>query len=109
MKLTTPLLAALLVSAASARAQYTAAGTLYVDLRATNVAGSMASWTNLGTLLNFTNYAYGRPVYVNDVAGTGIPGVQFNGTSDVFLGPPSVADLEGANDRSIEAWAAPMR
>lgn len=78
------------------------AGTLYVDLSASHGPAGGAVWTNYGVLDDFTRT--GSPVHVPDVARTGIPGVQFNGTTDAFIGPASVPDLEGGSDRSIEAW-----
>jgi len=41
-----------------------------------------------------------RPMF----SGTGIPGVQFNGTTTAYNSPNAVADISGASDRSIEAW-----
>ena len=79
------------------------AGTLYVDLRAGDPSGGGATWTNRGTLGNFTRV--GTPGMVASVAGTGIPGVQFNGSSQAYQGPASVAGIDGGSDRSIEVWA----
>ena len=76
------------------------AGTLYVDLRATNAYQTV--WTNFGTLGNFSKI--GAPVFTANVGGTGIPGVLFNGASDAYQGPNSVADIDGGSDRSIEVW-----
>lgn len=78
------------------------AGTLYVDLRAPDFVSSLGIWTNHGTLGHFTNV--GAPVLANNVLGTGTVGVQFNGTSDAFNGPNSVADIDGSGSRSFEAW-----
>ena len=79
------------------------AGTLYVDLRSTNSTAGSASWVNQGALGGvFT--AVGSPGLSNDVAGTKIPGVNFNGTSDAYQGPNSVPDLDGGSDRSVEVW-----
>lgn len=89
--------------AAWAQPSLVVAGTLHVDLRATNGSAGLATWTNQGALGSFTRN--GTPALVNDVAGTGIPGVLLNGTTDVYVGPVSVADLEGASDRSVEVWA----
>ncbi|HLP77706.1 MAG TPA: LamG-like jellyroll fold domain-containing protein [Candidatus Paceibacterota bacterium] len=75
------------------------AGTLYVDLQPTNAITS--TWTNLGTLGNFTKV--GSPTLLANVAGTGVPGVYFNGAS-AYQGPNSVADIDGSSDRSIEVW-----
>jgi carbonic anhydrase/acetyltransferase-like protein (isoleucine patch superfamily) len=77
------------------------AGTLYVDLRPTNVGASF--WTNAGTLANFTKV--GAPAYTNNVAGTSVPGVWFDGVSAAYQGPKSVFDIDGSSDRSIEVWA----
>jgi carbonic anhydrase/acetyltransferase-like protein (isoleucine patch superfamily) len=80
------------------------AGTLQVDLRATNApTGPSGNWVNLGALGDFSRV--GIPTLVDDVAGTGVPGVLFNGSSTAFQGPNSVADIDGASDRSIEVWA----
>lgn len=79
------------------------AGTLYVDLRAAHPSASTATWTNLGTLGNFTRV--GLPVLVNNVASTGIPGVSFSGSGQAYAGPNSPADIDGSGDRSIEVWA----
>ena len=79
------------------------AGTLYVDLRAAHPSASAATWTNLGTLGHFTRV--GLPLLVNNVAGTGIPGVSFSGSGQAFAGPNSPADIDGSGDRSIEVWA----
>ncbi|RDJ93735.1 hypothetical protein B4Q13_19920, partial [Lacticaseibacillus rhamnosus] len=38
-------------------------------------------------------------------AGSGIPGVSFNGLTFAYAGPNSVADIDGSSDRSIEVWA----
>ncbi len=76
------------------------AGTLYVDLSPTNAISS--TWTNLGTLGNFTKV--GTPTLVANVGGTGVPGVFFNGSGQAYQGPNSVADIDGSSDRSIEVW-----
>ncbi len=82
--------------------QYAVAGTLYVDLRATNASAGTTTWTNEGTLGNFTRY--GSPALVQDALGTGIPALLFNGTSDYYVGPAVPADIIGANDFSVEVW-----
>jgi hypothetical protein len=78
------------------------AGTLYVDLRAAHPSANTATWTNLGTLGHFTRV--GLPLLVNNVAGSGIPGVLFSGSAQAFAGPNSPADIDGSGDRSIEVW-----
>ena len=78
------------------------AGTLYVDLRASDEASDTAIWPNHAGAGDFS--ATGAPVYVADVAGTGLAGVQFTGT-DAYAGPASVEDIEGGSNRSIEVWA----
>jgi mono/diheme cytochrome c family protein len=93
-----------LVFAHSAFSQVQQAGTLYVDLRATDASAGSAVWANQGTLGNFTRI--GGPTLVTNVASTGFRGVLFGGvTNDAYLGPNSVADIDGAGDRSIEVWA----
>ena len=88
------------------------AGTLYVDLRATNAAGSSLpvfnTWTNFGSGVgNFTKTGSPSfPGYSTNVAGTGIPGVLFNGTTALYSSAnTSIADITGHSDRSIEVWA----
>ena len=83
-------------------ANFVGTGTLYVDLRATNSFGP-GGWVNLGTLGNFS--LIGGPSYVANAASTGVPAISFNGTTAAANGPNTVADLDGASDRTIEAWA----
>lgn len=78
------------------------AGTLYVNLRASNGSAATATWANTGSLSDFTEV--GDTTAATNVSGTGIPGVQFNGTTTAYNGPNTVADISGASDRSIEAW-----
>ena len=91
---------------AAANAQYVTAGTLYVDLRATNSSAGGAVWLNeaggFGAGVNFTNV--GAPTLVSDVNNTAVPGVFFNGAA-AYTGPRTVPDLDGASDRTIEVWA----
>ena len=90
-------------------ATITGTGTLYVDLRATNAAGGslalFSTWTNLGAGVgNFTRN--GSPAYSTNVAGTGVPGIAFDGTTAFYSSAnTSIADLVGASDRSLEVWA----
>ncbi len=96
------------ISAMQPQSAIAGTGTLYVDLRATNAAasslGTFNTWTNLGSLVgNFTKIS--TPTYATNVAGTGIPGVQFNGSTAAYQGPNSIADIDGASDRTIEVWA----
>ena len=85
------------------------AGTLYVDLRASMAANdsptTFTTWTNLGSSVgNFIKS--GSPVYSNNVAGTGIAGVFFDGTAARYSSPAmSIADITGAGDRTLEVWA----
>jgi hypothetical protein len=79
------------------------AGTLHVDLRASDASAGSATWLNNGTLGSFAST--GGPAKVADVAGTGLPGVQFDGIDDAYTGPNSVADLDGGSNRTIEVWA----
>jgi hypothetical protein len=85
-----------------------AAGTLYVDLRATNATYSSLAifntWTNFGFAVgNFT--MSGSPAYSTNVAATGIPGVWFDGTTALYSSTnTSITDITGASDRTIEVW-----
>lgn len=80
------------------------AGSLLVDLRASDASASAATWLNRGSLGGgFTRI--GSPSLVADVAGTGVPGLQFSGSGQSFSGPSSPADIDGFADRSIEVWA----
>ena len=92
---------------AAAQAQLITAGTLYVDLRATNSTAGSNVWLNaatgFGADMNFTN-TVGAVAFSNDVANTAVPGVFFNGAA-AYTGPRTVPDLEGASDRSVEVWA----
>ena len=91
---------------AAAHAQFSTAGTLYVDLRATNVTAGTSNWLNeasgFGAGMNFTNF--GAPVLVSDVNNTAIPGVFFGGAA-AYVGPRSVPDLDGPNEHTVEVWA----
>jgi hypothetical protein len=97
------------IGALQALAVPAGAGTLYVDLRATNAASAAAAlystWTNFATGIgNFTRS--GAPSFSTNVAGTGIPGVSFNGSNARYSSAnTSLADLTGASDRSFEVWA----
>jgi hypothetical protein len=79
------------------------AGTLYVDLHATDLKNGSANWPNKTGKGDFT--AAGSPTYDGNVGGTGLAGVTFNGTTDAYAGPDSTPDLDGNSDRSIEVWA----
>lgn len=82
------------------------AGTLWVDLRAEDVANDTSTWpnrVNAGPEDDF--YASGTPAYVADVEGTGLAGVSFNGTDTAYLGPLTDPDIVNDSDRSIEVWA----
>lgn len=79
------------------------AGTLYVDLRADDSSAGTFEWANLAPKGNFAEV--GDTVVEADVAGTGIAGVLFNGTSDAYVGPNTTDDIDGNSDRSVEIWA----
>ena len=88
-----------LLLARPAVAQIQQAGTLYVDLRASDPIAGSSIWTNRGTLGNFARV--GGPSQVLNVGGTGFAGVLFGGvTNDAYLGPNSVSDIDGGSDRS---------
>ncbi len=83
-------------------------GTLYVDLRAPDAVNAaltpFTTWTNLGASVgNFTKS--GSPTYTNNVGGTGIPGLLFDGAgARYFSAATSIADITGASDRTLEVW-----
>lgn len=79
------------------------AGTLYVDLKADDSSAGTLEWVNLAPAGNFTEV--GDPVMEADVAGTGVSGVLFNGTTDAYVGPNTTDDIDGNSDRSVEIWA----
>ena len=103
--LVTLLASFLLPRAARAQTAPVVAGTLYVDLRSTNAVAGTAIWTNFGTLGNFAVTSAVPISATNNVLGTEVTGVLFTSFSNAFIGPVSVADLEGSSDRSIEVWA----
>lgn len=77
------------------------AGTLYVDLRATDASAGAATWLNNGTIGNFTRVGSPAVTTIN-----GVPAVSFNGSNQAYTSlNNTVADLEGSSGRSIEVWA----
>lgn len=78
------------------------AGSLFVDLRASDAQADALTWTNRAGTGDFL--AAGTPTYVANVNNTGVAGVQFAG-ADAYAGPVSTADLHGSSDCSIEVWA----
>lgn len=91
--------ASVVIAVVAAPAPVTA-GTLYVDLRATNVSAVSETWINEGTLGHFTRQGTAT---VETPPGTAFPGVFFNG-SLAYVGPAAGGDLAGNSDRSIEVW-----
>jgi hypothetical protein len=86
-------------------AQPITAGTLYVDLRATNYATNV--WVNQGALGNFKSSTPSPSLQTNAV-GTGLPGVQFQLGQlglEYLVGPNTVPDIDESSDRSVEVWA----
>jgi carbonic anhydrase/acetyltransferase-like protein (isoleucine patch superfamily) len=83
-------------------------GTLYVDLRAPDAVNAALTpytiWTNLGASVgNFTKS--GSVTYTNNVGGTGIPGLLFDGAGARYLSAAmSIADITGSSDRTLEVW-----
>jgi len=45
------------------------------------------------------------PVLVENTAGSGVPGVYFDGQSACYVGPITVPALEGHSARSVAVWA----
>jgi len=85
------------------------AGSLEVDLRATDLATSTATWTNRAKANSFFT-AEGTPVYNPNVA-SGIAGVTFaategnTGKTNDYVGPLASAAITANSDFSIEGWA----
>ena len=77
----------------------------YVDLRATNASAGSSTWLNEAGFAfgNFTRH--GSPVLVENTAGSGVPGVYFDGQSACYVGPITVPALEGHSARSVAVWA----
>lgn len=96
------------IAALQPPANFIGTGTLYVDLRATNISSgsptTFTTWTNFGVSVgNFTKS--GTTTYTNNVLATQIPGVLFDGTSGLYTSAnTSLADLTGASDRTLEVW-----
>ncbi|MES2476602.1 MAG: LamG-like jellyroll fold domain-containing protein [Verrucomicrobiota bacterium] len=88
------------IAALQPASSVTTAGTLHVDLRATDASAGTATWINNGSLGHFTRI--GTPTKTT-VAN--IPAVQFSGSGQAYTGPNTIADLDGSSDRSIEVWA----
>jgi hypothetical protein len=82
------------------------AGSLYVDLVASDVSTDPNTWPNRTAAAGDDFTAVGTPTYVANVGGTGVAGVEFiRSEADAYLGPITTADLDGGSDRSIEVWA----
>ncbi len=80
------------------------AGTLHVDLRATDASAGAATWTNVAVGSALGNFARTGTPTKTTVAG--VPGVLFSGSTQAYASAANTpADLDGASDRSIEVWA----
>ena len=80
------------------------AGTLHVDLRASDASAGTATWANAAAGSTVGSFARTGTPAKTTVGG--IPAVSFNGSSQAYTSSgASVADLDGASDRSIEVWA----
>lgn len=77
------------------------AGVLYVDVRATNLPGG-PEWPSFGGLgdLDFTA---GLAVQ-SSAAGSGIPGIEFDGTRHMVTLASAPNDIAFGSDQTIEAW-----
>jgi Concanavalin A-like lectin/glucanases superfamily/Bacterial Ig-like domain (group 2) len=79
------------------------AGALEVDLHATDLSTSTATWTNRAAASS-TFTAEGNPVYNPNVA-DGLAGVTFVGNTNDYVGPGASAAITANSDFSIESWA----
>jgi hypothetical protein len=77
------------------------AGELFVDLDARYPGDDEQTWTNAGTLADFT--IFGDPA-VDTFGPMANPGVSFDGEYDYFQGPDAPPELTGNSDRTIEVW-----
>jgi predicted alpha-1,6-mannanase (GH76 family)/fibronectin type 3 domain-containing protein len=77
------------------------AGSLYVDLRASDLATGVATWTNRAGLGNFVTSGTDAPVYTTN---QGVVAVQLDG-NDGYKGPYTTTFLLSGNaPRTVEAW-----
>lgn len=82
------------------------AGDLLVDLKATDPTAGTLSWTNAGTLGDFS--LIGNPI-VETI--DGVVAINFNSDNpaanfdDAYQGPLAPASITGSSPRSIEIWA----
>lgn len=77
------------------------AGVLYVDVRATNPPAS-SEWPSFGGLGDL-DYTVGLAVQSN-AAGSGIPGIEFDGTKHMVTLLDAPSDIAFGSDQTIEAW-----
>jgi hypothetical protein len=77
------------------------AGELLVDLDAEHTTAGTSTWENLGTLSAFSEL--GDPQKGTQL---GVTAVYFDGVDDAYVGPSSVATIEGSSDRTIEVWVS---
>ncbi len=76
------------------------AGEMIVSLDARDPSAGLATWTNQGSMGNFTRIGAPKRATV-----AGQPAVQFNGTSDAYRSEkPTPATICGDHARSIEVW-----
>jgi hypothetical protein len=82
------------------------AGKLWVDLRAQDFTPG-SSWRNRGALGEFVDATgTGMPSFSANVAGTGYPGVEFNGTSTALESAAKAdSDFSYGDDQTLEVWA----
>jgi hypothetical protein len=79
-------------------------GSLYVDLRASDLSEGSDTWINHGAAGDFLRT--GAPSLVANVLGTGIPGVQFSGTGQAYTSSRRTTPvIDGHGSRTIEVWA----
>lgn len=82
----------------NAAAAVQTAGTLLVDLSASDASAGSGTWVNNGSLGDFTESGDA----IKETVG-GADAVTFDGT-EWYTGPVTPAGLEGNSDRTIEAW-----
>lgn len=81
------------------RANVEVAGEVVVELDANHPTAGGTTWTNAGSLGDFTEV--GTPA---TGMGGAIPGIEFNGTTDAYEGPIAPTEIVGNSHRSVELW-----
>ena len=81
------------------------AGILWVDLRANGPTAGTLTWKNYGALGDFDSAGLNLPAVNADAGGTGVPGVEFDGTNTAYRSQSNAdPDFSWNSDRTVELW-----